>query len=64
MMSFQLGKIPYVLVRVAVAVMKHHDQRRNMGRKRFIWLTFVHHSLLSKEVRAGTHAGQEPGDRS
>ena len=37
------------LVRVAVAVMKHHDQS-NMDRKRFIGLSLSHRSSFSKEV--------------
>ena len=31
------------LVRVTIAVMKHHGQS-NVGRKRFIWLTLPHRS--------------------
>jgi hypothetical protein len=42
-----------VLVRVSVAVMKHHDQS-NLGRKGFILLTLPHHSPLLKEAKAGT----------
>jgi hypothetical protein len=42
------------LVRVAIAEMKHHDQR-NMGRKGF--------SSSLKEIRTGTPTGQNPGGR-
>jgi hypothetical protein len=49
--------------RVTMAVMKHHDQKQ-VGKKRFIWLTLPRHSSLLKEVRTGTQLGQEPGGRS
>jgi hypothetical protein len=39
-----------VLVRVTVAVMKHHDQN-NLGREEFIWLMLPYHSSSSKKVR-------------
>jgi hypothetical protein len=48
-----------VLVRVTVAVLKHHDQS-NLGRKGFIRLMPPHHSSSSEEVRTGIQAGQEP----
>jgi hypothetical protein len=35
--------------------------KSKLGRKGFILLTVPHHSLSSKEVRAGTQAGEEPG---
>jgi hypothetical protein len=40
---------PLVLVRVSIAVMKHHDQKASWGRKGFIWLT-----LLSQGVKKNT----------
>jgi len=43
--------------------MKYHDQS-NLGREEFFLLTLSHHCSSSKEVRAGTQARQEPGDRS
>ena len=52
-----------VLVRVTIAVMKHHDLKQ-AGRTRFISLKLLHCSPSLKDVRAGTHAGQESGDRS
>ena len=52
-----------VLVRVSIAVMKHHFQKQ-IRRKGFIWLTFTHCSPSLKEVGTGNQAGQEPGDRS
>lgn len=52
-----------VLVRVAIAVPKHHDQSK-LGRKGFIWLTLPHHSPSRKEVRTGTQAEQKRGGRS
>jgi hypothetical protein len=53
-----------VLVRITVAAMEHHDQKQfgHLGKKGFIHSQF--HITLSKAVRAGTQAGQEPGGRS
>ena len=45
-----------VLVRVSIAVTKHHDQKSKLGRKGFILLTLPHWSSLLKEVRAGTQS--------
>ena len=52
-----------VLVRISIAVMKHHDQGQ-IREKVFIWLTPSHHDPLLKAVRTGTQAGQEPKCRS
>ena len=52
-----------VLVRVTIAVMKHHDQG-NLGKKGFIQLTLPYHCSSSKEVRTGTQTWQEPAGRS
>jgi hypothetical protein len=52
-----------VLVKVTIAVMKHHDQN-NLGRKGFIWLTLPHHCSSWKEVGTGTKTGQESRGRS
>jgi hypothetical protein len=41
-----------VLVRVSVAVIKHHD-RRNMGMKGFISVILPYHRSSSEEVRTG-----------
>ena len=46
-------------LRVSIAVMKHHDQKQ-LGGKRVYFL----HSPISKAVRLGTQAGQDPGGRS
>jgi hypothetical protein len=45
-----------MLVRVSIAEMEHHKQS-NFGRKGFIRLTLLHHSLSLKEVRAETQTG-------
>jgi hypothetical protein len=42
-----------VLVRAIIAVMKLHDQS-NLGRKEFIWLTFLGNKPSLREVRVGT----------
>ena len=53
-----------ILVKVTIAVIKDHNQS-NLGRKVFMWLTFIFTSLvLIREVRTGTQTGQEPGGRS
>lgn len=52
-----------VLIRVSIAVMRHHDKNK-LGREGLIQLTLPHHCLLLKEVRTGTQAEQEPGGRS
>jgi len=39
--------------------MKHCDQSK-LRRKAFIWLTLPYYCSSSKEVRTGTHTGQEP----
>ena len=52
-----------VLVRVSIAVLKHHDQS-NLGRKGFTSRTILCNSSSSKEVRARTQTGQESGSRS
>jgi hypothetical protein len=46
-----------VLVRVAIAMMEHHDQKYKLERKGLIQLTLPYHCSLSKEVRTGTQAG-------
>ena len=51
------------LVRITIAVMKHHNQRQ-LGEER-VYLAYTSISLfILKEVRTGTHTGQEPGDRN
>jgi len=52
-----------VLLRVTIAVIKHHDQS-NLGRKGSIWLTLPYHCSSMKEIRTGTQTGQESGGRS
>lgn len=51
-----------VLVRAIIAMMKHDDQK--LRREAFIWLTLLHHSPSSKQVRMGTQTGQEPRGKS
>lgn len=51
------------LVRVPLAVMKHHDQML-LGRKGFTSFTVPYNSSSAKAVRAGTHTGQGPGARN
>jgi hypothetical protein len=53
----------FVLVRVTIAVRKHHEHQSNLGRNGFIQLMRLHHSSSSKEVRTGAQAGQESGGR-
>jgi hypothetical protein len=43
-------------------MIKHHDQSK-LGRKGFIGLTLLIHSLSMKEVRTGTQPGLEPRGR-
>ena len=50
-------------LRVLIAVMKHDDQKASQGEKG-LQLALLYHSSSSKEVRAGTQAGQEPESRS
>lgn len=52
-----------VLVRITMAMMKHHDHKQ-VGRRGFTQLTLPHHSPSLKEVKAGTQTGPEPGGRS
>jgi hypothetical protein len=53
-----------ILVKVTIVVIKDHNQS-NLGRKVFMWLTFIFTSLvLIREVRTGTQTGQVPGGRS
>ena len=44
--------------------MKHHDHKRKLWRKGCLQLLLPHCSSSPKEVRTGTHTGQEPGGRS
>jgi len=43
--------------------MNHHKQKQ-LERKGFTLLTVSYNCSLSKAVRAGTQAGQEPGSRN
>ena len=53
-----------VLVRVTIAVIKHHDQS-NLGGKGFNWLLMLpNHSSLPKEDRTRTQTGRKPGGRN
>jgi hypothetical protein len=52
-----------LLARVTLAVMKHYEQCY-LGKKVFIWLTLLHHSLSSEKINTGTLAGQGPGGRN
>lgn len=42
-----------VIGRIAIAVIKHHEQSY-MGRKAFIWLTLLYHCSSAKKVRTVT----------
>jgi hypothetical protein len=55
--------MPAVLVKISIVVIKHHDQS-NWRRKGFIWLTLPQHCSSSKEVRIGTQARQDPGNKN
>ena len=44
------GKASTVLVTVTIAAVKDQD-KSNLGRKEFIWLTLLYHSSSSKEAR-------------
>jgi hypothetical protein len=52
-----------VLVRVAMAVMKHHDQS-TLEREGLIRLLLPQHCSSLKEIRTGTQTEQEPGGRN
>lgn len=64
------GSLPYplgtrslsltALVRVSIAVTKHHDLR-NLGQEGFSQLMLPHHNSSWKEVRIGAQARQGPG---
>jgi hypothetical protein len=47
----------FVLVRVSIAVTKHHDQKRKLGKKGFIWLPlpdhFPHWMKSGQELKQG-----------
>lgn len=58
---WKLSKIS-VLVKVNIAIMKHHYHSKS-GWREFIWLSFPYHYATSEEVRIGTLKGQEPGGR-
>ena len=49
-----------ILVRVTIAVMKHHDP----SRKGFIWVTLPNFCSSLKEVRTRIQIRQNPGGRS
>ena len=53
-----------LLVKVSIAVRKHHNQKSKLGRKGFIGLTLPPCGSSLKEVRTGTQIGQEPRGRS
>lgn len=50
-------------VRVSVAAMNRHDPEEEKDYSAYTPST-PHHCLSLKEVRIGTHTGQEPGGRS
>lgn len=52
----------FVLVRVTIAEMKHHDQS-NLGRKWVYLACTSYHCSSRKEYRAETQIGEEPGGR-
>jgi hypothetical protein len=55
----------FAFIRVALVMISLHRNRTQAktGKKGFIWLMLLHHSL-SKEVKTGTQTGQEPGGRN
>lgn len=55
-------KYTSIIVRVTVALMKHHDQKQP-GKEDVISLAVPQNRSSSKAVRAGTHPGQEPMPR-
>lgn len=62
---FSLSSLTVVLVRVSIAVMKHHDHSYSyVGRKGFIWLILPRQSMSSKNIRTETQAGQESRSRN
>jgi hypothetical protein len=50
--------LPFVLARVNIAVMKHHDQKEESS-----YLAYMSISQFI-EGRTGTHTWLEPGDRN
>ena len=46
---------------VSIAVIKHREEKRKLGRKGFGWFLFPHRSPTLEEVRTGTQTGQQPG---
>jgi hypothetical protein len=58
MHTIYFDQIHPVLVRFAIAAMRHHNPG-NLGREEFIQLP--HYCSSLKEVRTGPHTGKEPG---
>ena len=52
------------LVRVTIAVMKHHDQKQSWRRKGLFAFHFPDCDPSLKEARTGIQVGQEPGGRN
>lgn len=50
-----------VLVKVSIALIKHHDQKQRGGDRLYFSLYFPDNSPSLIEVRAKTQAKQEPG---
>jgi hypothetical protein len=57
------NEVSYGLVRLSIAVMKHHGQS-NLDKTGFIWIMLPHCCSSLKEVRTGTQTLQEPGGRN
>lgn len=58
MVIFEQTYLKYVLIRVAIAVMKHHGQN-NLGKKRVIWLMLPYLSINGGS-RAEIQTWQKP----
>lgn len=52
-----------ILIRVTTTVMKHYDQKQVEEERVYLAHALHIHRPSLKEVRTGTHAGQEPGVR-
>lgn len=53
----------WLVLRVTIPVMKHHDKKGKLRRKGFSWLVFPHCSSLMKG-KTGTQAEEEPEGRN
>lgn len=56
-------KIGYVLAKVTVGVMKHHDQKQHMEKKGLFGFIYLESHSPLKETNVGTQFRQGHGDR-